>query len=87
LEQGTSVFRNANQCSARRREKRSSDDGVGLAREEFIINNAIGIHPMALLEYEKLEDPAMRAEKIELAISVTFPVPTMAGTRLNDSHN
>ncbi|MGA7801552.1 MAG: phosphoenolpyruvate synthase [Gammaproteobacteria bacterium] len=28
--------------------------GVGLARLEFIINRAIGIHPKALLEYEKL---------------------------------
>lgn len=30
------------------------NDGVGLAREEFIINSHIGIHPLALLEYEKL---------------------------------
>ncbi|MFO7582815.1 phosphoenolpyruvate synthase, partial [Guyparkeria sp.] len=29
--------------------------GVGLARLEFIINNRIGIHPRALLEYEKLD--------------------------------
>lgn len=28
--------------------------GVGLARLEFIINNTIGIHPRALLEYETL---------------------------------
>jgi len=27
-------------------------DGVGLARLEFIINNSIGIHPRALLDYE-----------------------------------
>ncbi|HZJ81291.1 MAG TPA: phosphoenolpyruvate synthase, partial [Guyparkeria sp.] len=29
--------------------------GVGLARLEFIINNRIGIHPRALLEYDKLD--------------------------------
>ncbi|HTR50291.1 MAG TPA: phosphoenolpyruvate synthase [Kofleriaceae bacterium] len=29
------------------------NDGVGLARMEFIINNAIKIHPLALLEYDK----------------------------------
>ena len=29
-------------------------DGVGLARLEFIINTAIGIHPNAALEYDKL---------------------------------
>lgn len=30
--------------------------GIGLARMEFIINNAIKCHPMALIEYDKLED-------------------------------
>ena len=28
--------------------------GVGLAREEFIVNSGIGIHPMALVNYDKL---------------------------------
>ncbi len=31
------------------------NDGVGLAREEFIIASNIGIHPMALIEYNKLK--------------------------------
>ena len=31
------------------------NDGVGLARLEFIINNHIGVHPMALVRYPKLE--------------------------------
>ncbi|MEA3253696.1 MAG: phosphoenolpyruvate synthase, partial [Chloroflexota bacterium] len=31
------------------------NDGVGLAREEFIINSYIGIHPLALIEYDKLK--------------------------------
>ena len=31
------------------------NDGVGLAREEFIINSYIGIHPLALLEYDQLK--------------------------------
>lgn len=30
------------------------NQGVGLARLEFIINNMIGIHPKALLEYDRL---------------------------------
>ncbi|HXV64999.1 MAG TPA: phosphoenolpyruvate synthase [Vicinamibacteria bacterium] len=30
--------------------------GVGLARLEFVINNTIGIHPKALLEFEDLPD-------------------------------
>jgi len=31
-------------------------DGVGLAREEFIINSYIGIHPLALINYEVLKN-------------------------------
>ena len=31
--------------------------GVGLARLEFIINNQIGIHPKALLEFAQLDEP------------------------------
>jgi len=38
------------------------NDGVGLAREEFIISNYIQIHPMALIDYDKLEDPSVKAE-------------------------
>lgn len=30
--------------------------GVGLARIEFIISNSIGVHPKALIEYERLPD-------------------------------
>ncbi len=36
------------------------NDGVGLAREEFIISNYVKVHPQALLDYERL-DPATRA--------------------------
>ncbi len=31
--------------------------GVGLARLEFIINRQIGIHPKALLDFDRLEEP------------------------------
>ena len=34
------------------------NDGVGLAREEFIINSYIGIHPMALINYDQLKERA-----------------------------
>ena len=34
--------------------------GVGLARLEFIINNEIGVHPRACLEYDKLESQLKR---------------------------
>jgi len=32
------------------------NEGVGLAREEFIVNNFIRIHPQALLDYNRLKD-------------------------------
>jgi pyruvate,water dikinase len=32
------------------------NDGVGLARLEFIINNSIRIHPMALVRFDQMED-------------------------------
>lgn len=38
------------------------NDGVGLARLEFIINNHIGIHPMALVNYPKLSNPEVVRE-------------------------
>ena len=31
------------------------NEGVGLAREEFIINNYIGIHPLALLKHQNFK--------------------------------
>jgi pyruvate,water dikinase len=43
-------------------------DGVGLAREEFIINSYIGIHPMALINYKELKKKAKDDEKIEEVI-------------------
>ncbi|MFT3910150.1 MAG: phosphoenolpyruvate synthase [Ferruginibacter sp.] len=35
--------------------------GVGLAREEFIINNFIQVHPMALLKHKELNDAELSA--------------------------
>jgi pyruvate,water dikinase len=35
--------------------------GVGLAREEFIINNYIKIHPLALLQHRSLNDSSLTA--------------------------
>ncbi|RFP58092.1 MAG: phosphoenolpyruvate synthase [Limnothrix sp. CACIAM 69d] len=41
-------------------------DGVGLARLEFIIANHIQVHPMALIQYDKLEDKLVRKQVGEL---------------------
>jgi pyruvate, water dikinase len=40
--------------------------GVGLAREEFIINSYIKIHPLALINYNKLKDMKVKAQIDEL---------------------
>ncbi len=42
------------------------NDGVGLAREEFVINSYIKIHPLALLNFAQLKDAAAKAEIAEL---------------------
>jgi len=47
--------------------------GVGLARIEFIINNEIGVHPRACLEYSRLP-PELRA-KVDAATR-GYPDPT-----------
>jgi pyruvate,water dikinase len=36
------------------------NDGVGLAREEFIISTYIKIHPLALIDYERLDDEELK---------------------------
>jgi pyruvate,water dikinase len=36
--------------------------GIGLAREEFIINNYIKAHPLALLDHQSLNDPELSTE-------------------------
>lgn len=45
------------------------NDGVGLAREEFIVINSIGIHPKALIEYDKPRDPEVQRQMDELTAS------------------
>jgi len=44
------------------------NDGIGLAREEFIINSHIGIHPLALIEYEKLKQVSSENLKLNEVI-------------------
>ncbi len=42
------------------------NDGVGLAREEFIIDSHIKIHPLALLHFDQVQDKQVRATINEL---------------------
>jgi pyruvate,water dikinase len=47
------------------------NDGVGLAREEFIITTYIKIHPLALLEFDRLEDRALKTQIEQLTAGYT----------------
>ncbi|MEQ5346707.1 phosphoenolpyruvate synthase [Proteus sp. WDL240414] len=49
------------------------NDGVGLARLEFIINRMIGVHPRALLEYDD-QTEALKAEINEMMAGYDSPV-------------
>jgi len=53
---------------------RIPNDGVGLARLEFIIGEQIKAHPIALLHPERVEDPAER-EAIAL-LTAAYPSPS-----------
>jgi len=48
------------------------NEGVGLARLEFIINNDIGIHPRAILDYPHV-DPALKAAVESVARGYASP--------------
>jgi pyruvate,water dikinase len=58
----TAVMLNLANPGAAYRWWRLPADGVGLARMEFVINNAIRIHPMALLQFDNLKDESAKVE-------------------------
>lgn len=58
----TQIMLNMANPSAAFRWWRLPCDGVGLARMEFVINNAIKVHPMALVHFDRLTDQAAKAE-------------------------
>ncbi|MCW8877593.1 MAG: phosphoenolpyruvate synthase [Kangiellaceae bacterium] len=48
--------------------------GIGLARLEFIINRMIGVHPRALLEFDKLEDEDLKQNILDHMAGYESPV-------------
>lgn len=44
------------------------NDGIGLAREEFIIAEKIKVHPMALYNFEKIKDAKLKKKIQEITI-------------------
>jgi len=62
----TKVMLNMANPAAALRWWRLPADGVGLARMEFVISNHIKVHPMALLNYNSLQDADARQQIAEL---------------------
>ena len=62
----TKVMLNLANPSAALRWWRLPVEGVGLARMEFVVNNAVRVHPMALAHYERVTDDVARAEIAQL---------------------
>ncbi len=62
----TQVMVNLAEPAAAFRWWRLPADGVGLARMEFIVNNAIKVHPLALTRFDQLEDESTRRKVEEL---------------------
>jgi len=58
----TEVMLNLANPAAAARWWRLPVDGVGLARMEFVISNAIRVHPLALTRFDALKDATARAE-------------------------
>ncbi|KAA9009407.1 phosphoenolpyruvate synthase [Histidinibacterium aquaticum] len=58
----TGVMFNMANPAAASRWWRMPADGVGLARMEFVVNNAIKVHPLALTRFDEVEDEAAREE-------------------------
>lgn len=65
-ETNTHVMLNLANPAASYRWWRLPADGIGLARMEFVINNTIRVHPMALIHYDKLRDEAAKSEIAQL---------------------
>ena len=62
----TQIMLNVGNPAAAFRWWRLPADGVGLARMEFVISNAIKIHPVALTRFDQLRDEQARREIEEL---------------------
>ncbi len=58
----TKVMMNVGNPAEAFRLARLPSDGVGLLRIEFVITSAIGVHPNALVGFDRLADPEVRAE-------------------------
>jgi len=70
-ETSTQIMLNLANPAAAFRWWRLPADGVGLARMEFVVSNHVKIHPMALVHYDAVQDPAVRKVIDELTAGYT----------------
>jgi len=64
----TKIFMNAGIPEQAFSQGQLPSDGVGLAREEFIINSHIGIHPMALLRFYELKEKSLKNKRLRKTV-------------------
>jgi pyruvate,water dikinase len=62
----TRIMMNIGEPAAAMRWWKLPAEGIGLARMEFIINNIIKVHPMALVKFDQLKDPKAKRTIEEL---------------------
>lgn len=65
----TKIMMNVGEPDVAFTSSRLPNDGIGLARLEFIINNYIKIHPLALINYKQLTDKSAKKKIDELTAS------------------
>jgi len=64
----TNVMLNLSNPAAAYRWWRLPTDGIGLARMEFVVTNAIQVHPMALVHFDQLKDAKAKEEIARLTV-------------------
>ncbi|KAH6624699.1 hypothetical protein B0J18DRAFT_186663 [Chaetomium sp. MPI-SDFR-AT-0129] len=62
----TNIMLNLANPAAAYRWWRLPADGIGLARMEFVVTNAIRVHPMALVHFDRLKDAKAKEEIAQL---------------------
>ena len=63
------------------------NDGVGLAREEFIINEFIKIHPKALIHFNQLKDKKVKQQIEKLSFGYKSKVEVVGWFGDNEAYN
>jgi pyruvate,water dikinase len=64
----TKVMLNLANPAAAYRWSRLPADGIGLARMEFVVSNAIRVHPMALVHFDRLKDEDAKRQIARLTL-------------------